>query len=77
LIDVTVGGRALDDARSYTVVVNDFQYLGGSGLGFGSAVRRAENIDLVDLDAFVHYLAHLPQPVAAPNGKRLVITTKP
>jgi 2',3'-cyclic-nucleotide 2'-phosphodiesterase (5'-nucleotidase family) len=77
LVDVTVGGRALDDARSYTVVVNDFEYLGGSGLGFASAVRRAENIDLVDLDAFVHYLAHLPQPVAAPNGKRLVITTKP
>jgi 2',3'-cyclic-nucleotide 2'-phosphodiesterase (5'-nucleotidase family) len=77
LIDVTVGGRPLDDARTYTVIVNDFQYLGGSGLGFGNAVRRAENLDLVDLDAFVHYLANLPQPVAAPNDKRFVIAAKP
>ena len=73
LTSVRVGGVPLDDNRSYTVVVNDFEYTGGSGLGFGSAVGRAENLDLVDLDAFVDYLQHLPQPVTAPNDKRFVI----
>jgi hypothetical protein len=59
------------------VIVNDFEYLGGSGLGFGTAARRAENLDLVDLDSFVAYLAHLPQPVMPPNDKRFVTTTQP
>jgi 2',3'-cyclic-nucleotide 2'-phosphodiesterase (5'-nucleotidase family) len=72
-----VGDAQLDDNRSYTVVVNDFEYTGGSGLGFGSAVRRAENLDLVDLDAFIAYLQQLPQPVTAPNDKRFVIASHP
>jgi 2',3'-cyclic-nucleotide 2'-phosphodiesterase (5'-nucleotidase family) len=73
IVSARVGGAPLDDNRSYTVVLNDFEYTGGSGLGFGNAVRRAENLDLVDLDAFVDYLQHLPQPVSAPNDKRFVI----
>ena len=47
------------------------------GLGFGAAVRRAENLDLVDLDAFIDYLQHQAQPVAAPNDKRFVIALRP
>ena len=46
-------------------------------LGFGSAAKRAENLDLVDLDAFIDYLQHRPQPVAAPNDKRFVIAPRP
>ena len=76
VVSVHVNGAPLDDARSYTVVVNDFQYTGGSGLGFDT-VRRAENLDLVDLDAFVDYLQSLPQPVAAPTDKRFVIAPAP
>jgi len=74
---VRVGNAPLDDSRSYTIVVNDFEYTGGSGLGFGSDVTRAENLDLVDLDAFVDYLAHLPQPVAPPTDKRFVLVGRP
>lgn len=77
LVSVRVGGAPLDDNRSYTMVVNDFEYTGGSGLGFGNAVRRAENLDLVDLDAFIDYVAHLPQPVTPPTDKRFVIKTRP
>ena len=73
ILAVRVGGRPLDDARTYTVVVNDFEYTGGSGLGFGAAAKHGENLDLVDLDAFVNYLAHLPQPVAPPTDPRFVI----
>ena len=76
-MSVTIGGAPLDDASNYTVVVNDFEYTGGSGLGFGSAAKRAENLDLVDLDAFIDYLQHRPQPVAAPNDKRFVIAPRP
>jgi 2',3'-cyclic-nucleotide 2'-phosphodiesterase (5'-nucleotidase family) len=77
LVSVRVGDAPLDDNRSYTVVVNDFEYTGGSGLGFGSAVRRAENLDLVDLDAFIAYLQHVPQPVTAPTDKRFMIAPHP
>jgi 2',3'-cyclic-nucleotide 2'-phosphodiesterase (5'-nucleotidase family) len=77
LVSVTIGGAPLDDARNYAVVVNDFEYTGGSGLGFGAAAKRAENLDLVDLDAFIDYLQRQPQPVAAPNDKRLVIVPRP
>jgi len=77
LLSVRVGGAPLDDSRSYTIIVNDFEYTGGSGLGFGEGVRRAENMDLVDLDAFIDYLAHLPQPVMPPSDKRFVITARP
>ena len=74
LVSVKVGAAPLDDNRSYTVVVNDFEFTGGSGLGFGSAaVRRAENLDLVDLDAFIAYVQHEPQPVTAPHDRRFVI----
>jgi len=76
VVSVHVNSAPLDDARSYTVVVNDFQYTGGSGLGFDT-VRRAENLDLVDLDGFVAYLQGLPQPVAAPTDKRFVIAPAP
>ena len=75
IIAVRVGGKPLDEARTYSLIVNDFEYTGGSGLGFGPAAKRGENLDLVDLDAFVDYLAHLPQPVASPADKRFVITS--
>jgi 5'-nucleotidase len=74
---VRVGNAPLDDSRTYTIVVNDFEYTGGSGLGFGNIIKRAENLDLVDLDAFVDYLAHLPQPVTPPTDKRFVIVGQP
>jgi 2',3'-cyclic-nucleotide 2'-phosphodiesterase (5'-nucleotidase family) len=77
VLSVRVGGAPLDDTREYTVVVNDFEFTGGSGLGFGDAVRRSENLDLVDLDAFVDYLQHQPQPVPAPNDKRFVAVNHP
>jgi 5'-nucleotidase len=77
LVSVRVAGAPLEDARGYTVVVNDFMYTGGSGLGFGDAAQRAENLDLVDLDAFIDYLQKLPQPVIAPDDKRFVIALHP
>ena len=77
LVSVSVGGAPLADDRFYRVILNDFEYAGGSGLGFGSAAKRAENLNIVDLDAFTAYLRSRPQPVAAPTDKRFVIVAAP
>jgi 2',3'-cyclic-nucleotide 2'-phosphodiesterase (5'-nucleotidase family) len=77
LVSVRVGGSPLADDRTYTVVLNDFEYTGGSGLGFGSAARRSENLNLGDLDAFVAYLRSLPQPVQPPTDQRFIIASAP
>jgi 2',3'-cyclic-nucleotide 2'-phosphodiesterase (5'-nucleotidase family) len=77
LVSVQIAGAPLADDRSYTVVLNDFEYTGGSGLGFGNAAVRAENLNLVDLDAFVAYLRSLPQPVEPPPGQRFIVVPAP
>ena len=68
-------GTQLRDDRTYTVILNDFEYLGGSNLGFGDRAIAAQNIDLVDLDALIAYLRSLPQPVRGPSDARFVLTT--
>jgi 2',3'-cyclic-nucleotide 2'-phosphodiesterase (5'-nucleotidase family) len=77
LVSVQVGDAPLADDRLYTLVLNDFEYTGGSGLGLGNAVRRAENLNLVDLDAFIDYLRSAPQPVQPPTDNRFVIVPAP
>ena len=71
-----VRGATLDDGTevvadgTYTVTVNDFLAVGGSGyVSFLEAVT-AEPSDVPDLDALVEYLERLDQPVVAPEGPR-------
>jgi 2',3'-cyclic-nucleotide 2'-phosphodiesterase (5'-nucleotidase family) len=70
-----LSGAPLADNRTYDVVLNDFEYLGGSNLGFGDKPLRAQNLSITDLDAFMTYLRSLPQPVAPPSDPRFVLTT--
>ena len=73
LVSVTMAdGTPLNDARSYTLVLSDFLYTGGDGLGLQSAATNAEDLGLVDLDVLVDYLRSLPQPVVAPAEQRLI-----
>lgn len=67
------GGRALDSAAMYSVVINDFMLAGGSGLAFDAPVARREALNLSDLDALIGHLGALPQPVPAPVDPRLVV----
>jgi 2',3'-cyclic-nucleotide 2'-phosphodiesterase (5'-nucleotidase family) len=60
---VVAGGKPLDDAATYTVVINDFMLTGGSGLGFPGQPIASEPTNVVDLDALIAYLKSLPQPV--------------
>ena len=60
---VLADGKSLDDAATYTVVINDFMLTGGSGLGFPGQPIASEAMNIVDLDALIAYLKSLPQPV--------------
>ena len=68
---VLADGRPLDDAATYTVVINDFMLTGGSGLGFPGQPISSEPTNVVDLDALIAYLKALPQPVSVPSEKRI------
>ena len=67
-------GRPLDDAATYTIVLNDFLATGGDGLGLAGRSTKSEPLGIPDLDALIDYLKQLPQPVAAPAEPRLVPT---
>src|SRR2546425_324292 len=62
-------GKGIEGGRSYTLAVSDFLATGGSGYTMlvGSP---AVDVDAVDLDAFIQYLAVLRQPIAAPDDAR-------
>jgi 2',3'-cyclic-nucleotide 2'-phosphodiesterase (5'-nucleotidase family) len=62
-------GKGLDRGATYTLAVSDFMATGGSGFAMlGGA--PAEDLDLIDLDALIRYLAILRAPVEAPADVR-------
>jgi 2',3'-cyclic-nucleotide 2'-phosphodiesterase (5'-nucleotidase family) len=65
------GGRAIDDARVYSVILSDFLVTGGDGLGLAGSAISTTPLNIVDLDALVGYLRSLPGPVRAPSEVRL------
>ena len=52
-------GRALDDRRTYRVVMTNFLAAGGDGVSLANDAR-IEEAGIVDLDALVRYLRALP-----------------
>jgi 2',3'-cyclic-nucleotide 2'-phosphodiesterase (5'-nucleotidase family) len=69
-------GRPVLDTAQYTIAVPDFVAAGGSGYSMLRSVQ-SQNTGIVDLDAFTDYLRHLPQPVRAPEGVRVVDARSP
>lgn len=67
---VTVAGRPVDDAASYTVSVNDFMAAGGDGLGPPSTAV-VQPLPILDRNALRDYLSRLPQPVEVPRTVRI------
>jgi len=67
-------GRPVRDDARYTLAVPDYLASGGSGYSMLRG-RPAVNTGVVDLDAVIAYLQHLPQPVRAPAEAR--VTTRP
>ncbi|HXO85434.1 MAG TPA: 5'-nucleotidase C-terminal domain-containing protein, partial [Gemmatimonadales bacterium] len=59
----------LEKDRTYTLVVSDFMATGGSGFRMLGSVPR-EDLDVIDVDALIRYLAVLRPPVEAPATPR-------
>ena len=71
LVDVRVGGKAIDQKRVYTITLNDFMVTGGDGLGLAGVALETIPTNIVDLDALVAYIKAHPHGVAAPTGDRI------
>ncbi|HJQ54612.1 MAG TPA: 5'-nucleotidase C-terminal domain-containing protein, partial [Gemmatimonadaceae bacterium] len=72
LVSATMAdGTALNDARTYKVVVNDFLATGGEGYNAGGRATSATPLNIVDLDALIAYLKSLPSPITAPTEVRI------
>jgi 2',3'-cyclic-nucleotide 2'-phosphodiesterase (5'-nucleotidase family) len=69
---VFASGRPLEDAGTYTLIVNDFLATGGDGLGLAGRSLRDEALGIEDLDALIAYLRQRPQPVTAPAEARFI-----
>ncbi len=69
-------GKGIDKGGTYTLVVSDFMSTGGSGFSMLEGSPR-EDIDVVDVDAFIRYLALLRSPVEAPADLRFHRTDSP
>lgn len=65
-------GRDIVDDAQYTLVMNNFMAAGGDGLALGAEAVRTEPLPIIDLDALIDYLKQLPQPVRAPDERRIV-----
>jgi 5'-nucleotidase len=70
VVGVTVGGKSLDRAASYTVTVNNFLATGGDGFKAFTG-GTVDSGGPSDLDALVAYVAALSQPFQAPPGNRI------
>jgi 2',3'-cyclic-nucleotide 2'-phosphodiesterase (5'-nucleotidase family) len=66
---VRLSGKALDNGRSYTLVVSDFMATGGSGFRMLIGLPK-EDLDVIDVDALTRYLGVLRTPVEAPEDVR-------
>jgi 5'-nucleotidase len=67
-------GTPIEPDRFYVLALND--YLQGGGDGFAQLrVLASERTGKTDLDALIEYLKRVPQPVAAPSGRRFLPVT--
>jgi 2',3'-cyclic-nucleotide 2'-phosphodiesterase (5'-nucleotidase family) len=64
-------GIPLSDARTYSVIVNDFIATGGEGYNAGGRATASKSLNIVDLDALIDYLKSLPSPITAPADVRI------
>ncbi len=69
--EVTVGGRPLEDARDYRLVVNNFMAEGGDGQSVLRQGRDRVSIG-VDIDAMVEWLSENPAAVRQIQSGRIV-----
>jgi len=70
VVEVRKDGVAIDKTASYSVTANNF--IVGGGDGFSVFLSGTGNlVGPIDLDAFLTYVASLPQPFSAPALNRI------
>jgi 5'-nucleotidase len=69
---ITIEGKPLDDARRYTVAMNDFMTTIEPGLTLARNASQTLVMEPTLLEAFIDYLRARPQPVVAPTDARFV-----
>jgi 5'-nucleotidase len=63
-------GKAVQPGSTYSVTVNNFMAQGGDGYAMLQEAAVAEDTGIIDLDAFIHFLERLPQPIQnRPRGR--------
>jgi len=72
----TASGEPISDARTYTVIVNNFVLHRGEGYGVEARAISSTPLDVMDLDALILYLQQLPTPVTAPTEVRIAPINK-
>ncbi|MBM4193374.1 MAG: hypothetical protein FJ202_03205 [Gemmatimonadetes bacterium] len=78
ILELRVAGEPLDDAKSYTISLNDFMATGGDGLGFADRALRVESLDIVDLDALIAFARAAPGGVLRADATvRIVDVSRP
>jgi 2',3'-cyclic-nucleotide 2'-phosphodiesterase (5'-nucleotidase family) len=69
-------GAPLSDARTYTVIMNDFLATGGEGYNADGRATSSRQLNIVDLDALIDYLKSLPNPIPIPTEVRIAPVAK-
>ena len=64
-------GSAIRPDATYVLAVSDFLQTGGGGFAM-LRTKAATRTGKTDLDALIEHLKRLPQPVAAPAGRRFI-----
>lgn len=65
-------GSALDDRRTYRLILLDFLAEGGDGLAVTEGAQSIEALGILDLEALEQYIRSLPQPFRAPRDERVI-----
>ncbi|MDX1389538.1 MAG: 5'-nucleotidase C-terminal domain-containing protein [Acidobacteriota bacterium] len=65
-------GTPIDPGATYTVTVNDFMAIGGSGYTMFLDADDVVDTGIVDVEALVRYLEGRPRPAAIPRDARWI-----
>jgi hypothetical protein len=65
-------GSALDDGKTYRLILLDFLAEGGDGLAVTEGARSVEPLGILDREVLEQYIRSLPQPFRAPRDERIV-----
>ncbi|MDQ6828203.1 MAG: 5'-nucleotidase C-terminal domain-containing protein [Gemmatimonadota bacterium] len=69
----TTAGAAIDDAKSYTVTINDFMTETEPGLTLARTASSSSILEPTLLESFIDYLKSRPQPVQPPADARITV----